>query len=110
MEARSLDDAGMGVAFNVFCYNVQPGVGIDYATGDSWRTAPEPAPEPEPEPVEDPAASVEVTYILNVNTDKFHLPGCSSVKQMSEKNKREFTGTREEAIAQGFDPCKRCNP
>ena len=110
LEAISYEDGGAGLSYNVFCYNVQPGVGIDYATGDSWRTAPEPAPEPEPEPVEDPAASAEVTYILNVNTDKFHLPGCSSVKQMSEKNKREFTGTREEAIAQGFDPCKRCNP
>ena len=108
LEALSYEDGGAGLSYNVFCYNVQPGVGIDYATGESWRTAPEPAPEPEP--AEDPAASAEVTYILNVNTDKFHLPGCSSVKQMSEKNKREFTGTREEAIAQGFDPCKRCNP
>ncbi|OUO33966.1 DNA/RNA non-specific endonuclease [Olsenella sp. An293] len=110
LEALSYEDGGAGLSYNVFCYNVQPGVGIDYATGDSWRTAPEPAPEPEPEPAEDPAASDEVTYILNVNTNKFHLPGCSSVKQMSEKNKREFTGTREEAIARGFDPCKRCNP
>ena len=104
LEALSYEDGGAGLSYNVFCYNVQPGVGIDYATGESWRTA------PEPEPAEGPAASAEVTYILNVNTDKFHLPGCSSVKQMSEKNKREFTGTREEAIAQGFDPCKRCNP
>ena len=106
LEALSYEDGGAGLSYNVFCYNVQPGVGIDYATGDSWRTA----PESEPEPAEDPVASAEATYILNVNTDKFHLPGCSSVGQMSEKNKREFTGTREEAIAQGFDPCKRCNP
>lgn len=36
MEAYSVEDAGDGVCFNVFVYNVQPGVVIDYATGDSW--------------------------------------------------------------------------
>ena len=36
MEAYSVEDRGDGVCFNVFCYNVQPGVEIDYATGDNW--------------------------------------------------------------------------
>ena len=36
MEAWSVEDNGVGVKFNIFCYNVQPFVGIDYATGDSW--------------------------------------------------------------------------
>ena len=36
MEAYSLEDDGASVSFNVYCYNVQPGVAIDYATGDSW--------------------------------------------------------------------------
>ena len=36
MEAYSVEDGGDGVCFNVFCYNVQPGVEIDYATGDNW--------------------------------------------------------------------------
>ena len=36
MEAYSVEDAGDGVCFNVFAYNVQPGVVIDYATGESW--------------------------------------------------------------------------
>ena len=104
LEALSLDDGGLGVAFNVFCYNVQPGVGIDYATGDSWREAPAAPAEPEPE------QSEQTTYVLNTNTKKFHYPECRSVEQMSEKNKREFTGTRDEAIAQGYDPCGNCNP
>lgn len=39
LEALSLDDGGLGVCFNVFVYNVQPGIGIDYATGESWREA-----------------------------------------------------------------------
>ncbi len=36
MEALSVEDGGAGVSFSVFCYNVQPNVGIDYATGDNW--------------------------------------------------------------------------
>ena len=36
MEGMSVEDNGASVKFNVFCYNVQPGIGIDYATGDSW--------------------------------------------------------------------------
>lgn len=38
MEAWSVEDGGEGVCFNVYCYNVQPGVTIDYATGDNWQT------------------------------------------------------------------------
>ena len=38
MEAWSVEDGGEGVCFNVYCYNVQPGVTIDYATGDNWET------------------------------------------------------------------------
>lgn len=37
MEAWSVEDAGTGICFDVFCYNVQPGIVIDYATGDSQR-------------------------------------------------------------------------
>lgn len=53
---------------------------------------------------------VQCTYILNTNSKKFHYPDCSSVDEMSEKNKKETTATREEIIAQGYVPCKRCNP
>ena len=52
----------------------------------------------------------EQTYILNTNTGKFHYPDCSSVDQMKEKNKREYTGTRDDLIDQGYDPCGRCKP
>lgn len=51
-----------------------------------------------------------ITYICNTNTKKFHYPSCSSVKQMSEKNKKTVTTTRDELINQGYDSCKRCNP
>ena len=52
----------------------------------------------------------EATYILNKSKHKFHLPTCSSVSQMAEHNKEEFSGTREELIADGYEPCMVCNP
>lgn len=69
--------------------------------------------EPEPTPV--PAVKPEVSagsmdYVLNTNSKKFHYPSCSSVKQMSEKNKAYYTGTRDEIIAMGYDPCGNCHP
>ena len=35
MEAYSVEDNGKGVCFNIYAYNVQPGISIDYATGES---------------------------------------------------------------------------
>ena len=52
----------------------------------------------------------ETTYILNTNTHKFHYPSCKSVKQMKEKNKKTYIGTREKIIEMGYSPCKNCNP
>ncbi|MCD7748481.1 MAG: DNA/RNA non-specific endonuclease, partial [Oscillospiraceae bacterium] len=100
MEAMSVEDEGDGVLFNVYCYNVQPGVVIDYATGDSW--------EDDSAATED--STEETTYILNTSGKKFHYPTCSSVDQISEGNRQEYTGSRDDLIAQGYEPCKRCNP
>ena len=36
MEAYSVEDNGKGIQFCVYCYNVQPNINIDYATGESW--------------------------------------------------------------------------
>ena len=36
MEALSVEDGGADICFNVYIYNVQPGIEIDYATGDNW--------------------------------------------------------------------------
>ena len=55
-------------------------------------------------------ASGAVTYVLNTNSKKFHRPDCSSVSDMKPKNRRDFTGTREEAIGMGYQPCGRCHP
>ena len=58
----------------------------------------------------DDSNSTEALYILNTNTKKFHYPNCSSVDQMSDKNKKEVTSSREEIIQQGYSPCGRCKP
>lgn len=99
MEAQSVEDKGEGVCFNVYVYNNQPGVTIDYATGDSW--------------VSDEAPSdtgKESTYILNTSSRKFHKPDCSSVETISPSNKKSYTGTREELINQGYEACGKCKP
>ena len=99
MEALSVEDGGEGVRFHVFAYNVQPGVTIDYATGESRLTD---------EPEEAPA--VEFTYTLNIRSMKFHDPGCSGAKDISEKNRRSYTGFREDLLADGYTPCGICQP
>lgn len=129
IEAKSVDDNGKGILFNVFCYNVQPGIEINYANGDSQLKNTTDILKPTVTEIYEGTTVYEITavspfetttattvkseinaYILNINTKKFHYPYCKSVDQMSEKNKVEFTGTRDEAILNGFMPCKICNP
>ena len=38
LEAYSIEDSGKGICFNRYCYNVQPGININYLTGDSWQS------------------------------------------------------------------------
>lgn len=102
MEALSVEDTGGGIRFNVFCYNAQPGIAIDYATGESRADSSVGFPDGNNGEV--------VTYVLNTGSKKFHLPGCAGIGQISEKNRDEFTGTRAELIAQGYTPCGSCKP
>ena len=79
IEAYSVEDKGQGVSFNVFCYNVQPGITIDYKTGDSSRSNDNIIKEYKV--TEDTS-----TYVLNVKTHKFHKPTCASVRLMNDVN------------------------
>lgn len=75
------------------------------------ESTPEPTPAPTIEPViEKVQVPAGTDYILNKNTKKFHYPDCRSVKQMKEKNKKYYTGTRDECISMGYDPCGNCTP
>ena len=170
MEARSVEDDDF--AYCVFCYNVQPGIEIDYATGDSSQAVQDDRPPeaagrdeekqtaesshaqsgagqseeensqdaqtdkrtsdstqtdawnsdntqtegedsnnaPSGETAKEEGSAESPDYMLNASSHKFHKPDCESVESMAEHNKKAFYGTRDEAIAQGYDPCKRCNP
>ena len=105
MEAYSVEDKGEGICYCVYAYNVQPGIGIDYATGES-HLADESAVM---ENASVDASDAEVhEYVLNDNTMKFHTPECSSVKKM--KNPQYVTTTREEVRNGGYEPCNMCCP
>ena len=95
MEALSMEDEGEGVCFNVYCYNVQPGVTIDYQTGNSFLE-------------KESDSSEEQDFVVNVKTGKYHLPDCDALKNMSEKNNKKYRGTREKLNTQGYEPCQMC--
>jgi len=105
MEAQSVEDGGAGVSFNVFCHNVQPGIQIDYQTGQSRRSQ-DAGSTGESSSIQ-PSAD-QVMYVLNVNSGKFHLPDCPSVSKMSDRNKREVTSTIDQMVAEGYSPCANC--
>ena len=121
MEAESVEDQGADLSFNVYVYNVQPGVEIDYKTGESWE-ANELLPASKNSDKAGNAVSgtasdkdssdpvSEQTYILNTSSKKFHRESCSGVKSMKEKNKKIYTGKRAEVIEQGYAPCGNCHP
>ena len=84
---------------------MQPGVAIDYATGESWL----PDSTAQSETAAD-TSKVQESYVLNMRNKKFHLPTCSSVADMSESNREDYTGSREKLIQEGYSPCGRCKP
>ena len=118
MEAWSVEDSGKGICFNVFCYNVQPHIDIDYSTGESHisedfsEMSTEITTQPGTEAVTEAPAGNNTEngadYIVNTNTRKIHLPTCSSVNDMAEHNKWYFTGTLDELKGMGYTPCGRC--
>ena len=186
IEAYSVEDKGKGVCFNVYCYNVQPGIEINYSDGTNRladgtiasitlnyskytltvgqsktfvaSTSPESAAKnvtwyssnnkvatvskngkvtavkagtatitakttnglkatckvtvkaKSDTTVTNSTSSSNVTYVLNTNTKKFHLLSCSSVDSIKDKNREDIKQSREELIAKGYSPCKKCHP
>ncbi len=134
IEAFSVEDNGKGVSFNVFCYNVQPGVIIDYSDGSnelnrnynadhaesrsqtgkttfSLEEFTDSGIEKGTENVTRSVPKEAYSYIGNKNSHVFHYPDCDSVTEMKEKNKVYFKdATREEIMAEGYKPCGRCRP
>ena len=122
IEGWSVEDDGAGICFNVFCYNVQPYMDIDYVTGDSCESADAPSTivfddtEDTTEYVvvdrdltdEATSEKIEADYVVNTNSRKIHLPTCSSVDDMAEHNKWYYVGSLDDLKEQGYTPCKRC--
>ncbi len=139
MEGWSVEDEGEGICFNVFCYNNQPGVVINYQTGESQAGDPTADRNPLPlvipygvatpdtttaatDPVTTPATppgsetSAPGTekslapYLLNTSSHKFHHPDCAGAAAISPANRREVEADRLDLIAEGYSPCGQCNP
>lgn len=123
MEAMSVEDKGAGVLFNVYCYNVQPGIAINYATGgSSLENASVQAAAPESEvPAQNTAptdaapvqvqqqeptqnADIGTTVHITDTGEKYHNAGCQYLK------KSDHTVSLSDAKARGLTPCSRCNP
>ena len=100
MEGWSVEDEGESICFHVYVYNVQPGVVIDYATGENRL-----------ETHEDDAGSPGAqTYILNTNSMKFHAGDCSQGRSIKDKNKQLYTGDRQTLLDNGYTPSGCCRP
>ena len=119
LEALSVEDKGRGLAFNVYCYNEQPGVDIDHATGKSslskdsgildkyeageFETDIEICSLPDANPG-------KITYVLNTKSMKFHYEGCKNAIEMASDKKETVTTTRKKLIEKGYEPCGWCRP
>ncbi|MEE0944002.1 MAG: DNA/RNA non-specific endonuclease [Clostridia bacterium] len=102
MEALSMEDSGDGICFNVFCYNVQPGVKIDYRTGESTKDT---------EKINTyKVGDTQGDYVINTNSKRVHMPDCASVGDINEKNRKSYHGYLEDLLNGGYKACKSCNP
>ena len=99
MEAWSVEDNGEGICFYVYVYNVQPGVEIDYATGESWQAA----------PTAD-SGEEKFVYVVNTSSGKFHQESCGQWQSIKEENRETFETTRSQMLAWNFEPAGCCKP
>jgi len=124
IEAKSVEDNGGGILFNVYCYNVQPGVGINYENGDSWLDGSQAgasagdtgssgsitgsaASGSYSSAAENSAAdssNSETMVHITATGKKYHRAGCRTLK------KSDTEVTLDEAKSMGLSPCGICNP
>ena len=125
MMAKSVEDDGVGIDFNVYIYNVQPGVEIDYKTGanklatkgtfsggESQNGSAGEASQStgKVDATKTQQADGDYDYVINIRSGKFHTPDCEGAIDISAANRREYSGTRQELIDLGYEPCGSCKP
>lgn len=128
IEALSVEDGGAGISFNVFCYNVQPGVEINYSNGKNKLSEDDTLlvlwqegylnvyPRLNGKADNDSLKRIEAGeadsnyYIMNISSGKFHLEDCRSVDDANPWNLRKTFTSREDLIARGYTPCGVCDP
>lgn len=105
LEGYSVEDDGEEICFNVYCFNVQDGYSINYATGqvsvdDNSVTA----------TTATTATAENVRYVVNEKNNKFHNPDCSAVEKINPSNKMYLVSSRDELIKLGYSACGICKP
>ncbi len=105
MEAFSVEDNGEGICFNVYMYNVQPGVIIDYATGES--RAESSGNDTSGDEI-DQTVPADATYILNIKKKTYHK--ISHYEGNLTANMEYTNLTKEEIEALGYKTCGICKP
>jgi DNA-entry nuclease len=119
MEAYSVEDNGKGICFNVYLYNVQPGIKIDYATGKNQLASSSSSSTNNSTSGSSSSSSSSSTssntntttsYILNTGSKKIHSSTCKSVNSISTKNKKTYTGSPDDLLKQGYTACGSCKP
>ena len=91
------------IDFSVYMFNKQPGIVIDYRTGENWESG-------EEQPVKEEVPLNEATYILNIESKYFHTLSCSNAPKEDSESRELTDKNRATLIAEGFVPCSRCKP
>ena len=97
MEAKSVEDKGKSVCFNVCVYNVQPGIQIDYSNGNNWR-------------IDKNGKQIKGKYVLNTYSKKIHKPNCKGANSIFPKNKKVYVGYKSQLFKQHYTICTYCYP
>lgn len=109
MEACSVVDNCKDLNFNVYVYNVEDGISINYGTGENHALL-------KGEASEDKEKSTESTtlendqedFILNTRSMIIHMPNCASVEKATDHNKKEVYESLEDLKKKGYKPCQIC--
>ena len=108
VEAYSVEDEGEELSFNVYVYNVQPGIVINYATGENWLSSEKPAETEKPTEVTEESGAQK--YILNKSSKKIHKDSCPNAAIINQSNREEYTGDIQDLLDDGYTGCGTCKP